>query len=249
MPKILKKIASLKQKGLAILIDPDKVNQTSLNELIINAIRAKIDLFLVGGSLISSDKMDMVLETLSKVENIPKVIFPGNGLHINSRADGILLLSLLSGRNADFLIGQHVIAAPALKRSDLEILPTAYLLIDGGKQTTASYISNTTPIPNNKPDIAIATAMAGEMLGLKLIYLDAGSGAECSVRPEMIKAVKNNISLPLIIGGGINSSSKARDAYAAGADIIVVGNATEKDPNFITELAALRNEFISENSL
>ncbi|MFT5885981.1 MAG: phosphoglycerol geranylgeranyltransferase [Arcticibacterium sp.] len=248
MPTILENIVALKQKGLAILIDPDKVDEMSLNELIINAIRAKVDLFLVGGSLISSDNMDMVLETLFSVENIPKIIFPGNGLHINKKADGILLLSLLSGRNADFLIGQHVVAAPALKRSGLEILPTGYMLIDGGKQTTASYMSGTTPIPNNKPDIAVATAMAGEMLGLKLIYLDAGSGANSPVKPNIIDAVKSNISLPVIVGGGINTTAKARQAYEAGADMIVVGNATEKDSNFIIELGALRNEFISENS-
>ncbi|MGK0138961.1 MAG: phosphoglycerol geranylgeranyltransferase [Algoriphagus sp.] len=248
MPTILENIVSLKRKGLALLIDPDKVDQISLNELIVNAIRAKVELFLVGGSLISSDNMDMVLETLSSVENIPKIIFPGNGLNINKKADGILLLSLLSGRNADFLIGQHVVAAPALKRSGLEILPTAYLLIDGGKQTTASYMSGTTPIPNNKPDIAVATAMAGEMLGLGLIYLDAGSGANSPVKPEMIEAVKRNINLPIIVGGGINTADKARQAYEAGADLIVVGNATEKDPNFIIELGVLRNEFISENS-
>ncbi|MFT7436059.1 MAG: phosphoglycerol geranylgeranyltransferase, partial [Psychromonas sp.] len=246
MPTILENIVSLKRKGLALLIDPDKVDQISLNELIVNAIRAKVELFLVGGSLISSDNMDMVLETLSSVENIPKIIFPGNGLNINKKADGILLLSLLSGRNADFLIGQHVVAAPALKRSGLEILPTAYLLIDGGKQTTASYMSGTTPIPNNKPDIAVATAMAGEMLGLGLIYLDAGSGANSPVKPEMIEAVKRNINLPIIVGGGINTADKARQAYEAGADLIVVGNATEKDPNFIIELGVLRNEFISE---
>ncbi|MFT6879775.1 MAG: phosphoglycerol geranylgeranyltransferase [Arcticibacterium sp.] len=248
MPTILENIVSLKRKGLALLIDPDKVDQISLNELIVNAIRAKVELFLVGGSLISSDNMDMVLETLSSVENIPKIIFPGNGLNINKKADGILLLSLLSGRNADFLIGQHVVAAPALKRSGLEILPTAYLLIDGGKQTTASYMSGTTPIPNNKPDIAVATAMAGEMLGLGLIYLDAGSGANSPVKPEMIEAVKRNINLPIIVGGGINTADQARQAYEAGADLIVVGNATEKDPNFIIELGVLRNEFISENS-
>lgn len=242
MSKILKEIKGLKNKGLAILIDPDKVNEASLNELIINAIRAKVDLFLVGGSLISSDNMDMVLSKLKDVENIPNVLFPGNSLHVNNKSDGILLLSLLSGRNPDFLIGQHVLAAPALKRSSLEILPTAYLLVDGGKQTTASYISNTTPIPNDKADIAVATAMAGEMLGLKLTYLDAGSGAQNPVSIEMIEAVKANIETPLIVGGGINTIEKAKSAYQAGADMIVVGNATEKDPNFIMELGALKKE-------
>ncbi|WP_341228528.1 geranylgeranylglyceryl/heptaprenylglyceryl phosphate synthase [uncultured Arcticibacterium sp.] len=249
MSKILNNIKGLKHKGLAILIDPDKVNEASLNDLIINAIRAKVDLFLVGGSLISSDNMDMVLSKLNDVKNIPNVLFPGNSLHVNSKSDGILLLSLLSGRNPDFLIGQHVLSAPALKRSNLEILPTAYLLVDGGKQTTASYISNTTPIPNDKADIAVATAMAGEMLGLKLTYLDAGSGAQTPVSLEMIEAVKANIETPLIVGGGINTIEKAKSAYQAGADIIVVGNATEKDPNFIMELGALKKELSTQKTI
>jgi phosphoglycerol geranylgeranyltransferase len=249
MNNILKQIAGLKNKGIAILIDPDKVTEASLNELIINSLRAKVDLFLVGGSLISSDNMDKVLETLKSVENIPVVLFPGNSLHINIKADGILLLSLLSGRNPDYLIGQHVLAAPALKRSTLEIIPTGYLLIDGGTQTTASYISNTTPIPNNKPDIAVATAMAGEMLGLKLTYLDAGSGAQSPVHAELIKQVRNNTSTPLIVGGGINTLKKAETALQAGADMIVVGNATEKDPNFIMELGELKKQFVTEKTL
>ena len=248
MPKVFHQIAGLKHKGIAILIDPDKVTEASLNELIINSLRAKIDLFLVGGSLISSNNMDMVLETLKSIENIPSVLFPGNSLHINNKADGILLLSLLSGRNPDYLIGQHVLAAPALKRSNLEIIPTAYLLIDGGKQTTASYISNTTPIPNNKPDIAVATAMAGEMLGLKLTYLDAGSGAQNPVHPELIKQVKQNISTPLIVGGGINTLGKAQTALKAGADMIVIGNATEKDPSFIMELGDLVRQLETEKA-
>jgi phosphoglycerol geranylgeranyltransferase len=248
MPKVFHQIAGLKHKGIAILIDPDKVTEASLNELIINSLRAKIDLFLVGGSLISSNNMDMVLETLKSVEKIPSVLFPGNSLHINNKADGILLLSLLSGRNPDYLIGQHVLAAPALKRSNLEIIPTAYLLIDGGRQTTASYISNTTPIPNNKPDIAVATAMAGEMLGLQLTYLDAGSGAQNPVHQELIKQVKQNISTPLIVGGGINTIEKAQSALKAGADMIVVGNATEKDPSFIMELGDLVRQLETEKT-
>jgi putative glycerol-1-phosphate prenyltransferase len=193
--------------------------------------------------------MDMVLDTLKRVDTIPNVLFPGNSLHINKKADGILLLSLLSGRNPDYLIGQHVLAAPALKRSDLEIIPTAYLLIDGGTQTTASYISNTTPIPNNKPDIAVATVMAGEMLGLKLNYLDAGSGAQNPVHPELIDQVKRHSSNALLVGGGINTIEKAEAALNAGADIIVVGNATEKDPNFIIQLGELAKKFKTENAI
>lgn len=240
--RTLQHIQSLRKKGLAVLIDPDCVTESRLEELILISINAQVDFFFVGGSLISSDQLQNVVSKLKEVKNIPTILFPGNSQHINSKADALLLLSLISGRNAEFLIGQHVIAAPALKRSGLEILPTGYMLIDGGKQTTASYISNTTPIPSNKPDIAVATALAGEMLGLKLIYMDAGSGAEQAISSDMISAVKNQVEIPLIIGGGINTVRKAEQAWQAGADIIVIGNATEKDPGFITEVSKIATE-------
>ncbi|WP_095533193.1 geranylgeranylglyceryl/heptaprenylglyceryl phosphate synthase [Jiulongibacter sediminis] len=239
---ILEHIRSLRKKGLAVLIDPDKVNEEQLEELILISINAKVDFFLVGGSLINSDQLENVVTKLKEVKSIPTVLFPGNSQHISSEADAILLLSLISGRNPEFLIGQHVIAAPALKRSGLEILSTGYMLVDGGRQTTASYISNTTPLPHNKPDIAVATAMAGEMLGHKLIYMDAGSGADQTISAEMISAVKKQLDIPLIIGGGINTPEKAEKAWQAGADIIVIGNATEKEPGFITEVSKIAAE-------
>ncbi|UBM59781.1 geranylgeranylglyceryl/heptaprenylglyceryl phosphate synthase [Marinilongibacter aquaticus] len=239
MTKVLDKIRKQSKKSLAILIDPDKVDEATLDEIILLSIEAKVSFFFVGGSLISSDQLDFCIQRLKEVKDIPTVLFPGNGQHVHAKADAILLLSLISGRNADFLIGQHVIAAPALKRSGLEILPTGYMLVDGGKQTTASYISNTTPLPNDKPDIAAATALAGEMLGLKILYLDAGSGAKNTVSSELISAVKNSCEIPLIVGGGIDSLAKAEKAFKAGADIIVVGNATEKDPQFISDLGQM----------
>jgi phosphoglycerol geranylgeranyltransferase len=231
-------------KSLAILLDPDKLDVYSLNHRI-EAINAyKIDYIFVGGSLITSDKLDWLLSELKTRTTAPKIIFPGHGTHINDKADGILLLSLISGRNAEFLIGQHVVSAPILKRSSLEILPVGYILINGGKPTTVSYISNTSPIPADKPDVAAATALAGNLLGLKLIYLDAGSGAENAIRPELISAVKKSIDTPLIVGGGINTIEKASAAWQAGADIIVVGNAIESNPAFLDQLAEAKAEFV-----
>ncbi len=231
------------KKSFAVLLDPDKLNLESLQERI-NAINTSaVDYIFVGGTIIGTDFMDKMLEELQEKTFVPKIIFPGNGLHINNKADGILFLSLISGRNPEFLIGQHVVSAPILKRSKLEILSTGYILVDGGKPTTASYISNTAPIPNDKPEIAVATAVAGEMLGLKLTYLDSGSGAQVPVNESMIQAVKKNTDAPLIVGGGINSLQKASKALAAGADIIVVGNAIEENPDFLFEVASLINSY------
>jgi putative glycerol-1-phosphate prenyltransferase len=227
------------KKAFAVLLDPDKLDAQTLSERIVALNSAEVDFIFVGGSLISSDNMDMILEELKEKTSVPKIIFPGNGLHINEKADGILLLSLISGRNPDFLIGQHVVSAPILKRSNLEKIPTGYMLIDGGNPTTVSYISNTFPIPNNKPDVAAATAMAGEMLGLKVIYLDAGSGAQNPVNENIISAVKKHVDVPVIVGGGLNTIAKASNALAAGADMIVVGNAIESNPAFLLEISQL----------
>ena len=175
--------------------------------------------------------------------NTPIILFPGNPLHIEPSADAILFLSLISGRNPEFLIGQHVIAAPLLKKSGLEILPTGYMLVDSGTQTTVSYISGTMPLPHDKPGVAACTAMAGEMLGLQLMYLDAGSGARRPVSPEMIAAVCSAIELPIIVGGGINSGEKAYQALKAGADMIVVGNGIEQDPDLLPQLSTVVREF------
>lgn len=225
------------KKGFAVLLDPDKLNSDSLAERIASVNNSSVDYIFVGGSLISTDNMNMVLSELAAKTAVPKILFPGNSLHVHQGADAILLLSLISGRNPEFLIGQHVIAAPLLKRSGLEILPTGYILVDGGRPTTVSYISNTTPVPADKPDVAAATALAGEMLGLHYIYLDAGSGALFPVREEMIRMVKNTISVPLIVGGGIRTPEEARKALSAGADVIVVGNAIEKDPALLSQIS------------
>ena len=231
------------KKSFAVLLDPDKLNLDILQERIEAINSSAVDYIFVGGTIIGTDFMDTLLQQLQEKTFVPKVIFPGNGLHINAKADGILYLSLISGRNPEFLIGQHVVSAPILKRSKLEILSTGYILVDGGKPTTASYISNTAPLPNDKPEIAVATAMAGEMLGLKLTYLDSGSGAQIPVSESIIQAVKKYTDTPLIVGGGINSLQKASKALTAGADIIVVGNAIEENPNFLLEVASLVNSY------
>jgi phosphoglycerol geranylgeranyltransferase len=240
--QIHNKIVSDKQnqkKGLAVLLDPDKIDFETLPDLIHDCILNKVGYFFVGGSLITNFQLVELVGFIKKYCEIPVVLFPGNSLHIEPSADGILLLSLISGRNPEFLIGQHVISAPILKNSGLEILSTGYILVDSGQQTTVSYISNTTPIPHNKPEIAACTAMAGEMLGMKLIYLDGGSGAKNPVSEKMISKVKASVELPIIVGGGINSVEKASAAFTAGADIIVVGNKIEENPNFITDLGKL----------
>jgi putative glycerol-1-phosphate prenyltransferase len=208
-----------------------------LDRVVSSALESSVDLILVGGSLLTYDHLDETLQAIKGKVDIPVILFPGSMLQLNEKADGVLLLSLISGRNADLLIGKHVIAAPYLKNSSLEILSTGYMLIESGPITTAQYISNTIPIPRLKDDIAICTAMAGEMLGLRLIYMDAGSGAEMPVPPSMISKVKENITLPLIIGGGIRTPEQALASCKAGADVIVVGNAIEKDYSCLKEIA------------
>lgn len=246
METVYQKILSNKaarRKSLAVLVDPDHVQATALEKIVKLSAQAGADYFFIGGSLITKDGLDISLDIIKKNSSIPTVIFPGSVYQINSKADAILLLSLISGRNAEMLIGKHVLAAPVLKESGLEILPTGYMLIDSGIPTTASYISNTQPIPHNKPNIAACTALAGEMLGLKLTFMDGGSGAKNPISEEMIKATRKMISGPLIVGGGIKSPEKAHNVFAAGADILVVGNAFETQPQLIQELAAAANEF------
>ncbi len=224
-------------KAFAVLIDPDKLNEQSLLSTIEIAVKAKVDFFFVGGSLVVTDTLDTMVATIKKHCSIPVFLFPGSPDQITPKADALLYLSLISGRNSELLIGQHVISAPFVKQSGLEIIPVGYMLIDGGSPTTVSYISNTNPIPSNKNDIAICTAMAGEMLGLRLIYMDAGSGALKAIPTAMIKEVAKHIQIPLVVGGGITTPDKAKENCLAGADIIVVGNAAEKDPDLITAIS------------
>lgn len=237
---IIKKSAEGK-KQFAILVDPDKENEDSLETLCELANQHKVDYLFVGGSLLTQDCLSDCIEVIKLHTQIPVVLFPGDNLQINSHADAILFLSLISGRNPDLLIGKHVISAPILKEAGLEIIPTGYMLIDGGTPSSVSYMSNTTPIPANKRDIAVCTAMAGEMLGLKLIFMDAGSGALNPVSEAVVSAVKKSIDIPLIIGGGVRSAEKAKALFDAGADVIVVGNAIEGNKELIGEIAAIIN--------
>jgi len=238
-------ILEAKQQGkkkFVVLIDPDNVRLGKLDKVLELSKSANVDYFFIGGSLVVNDMLDMVLENIKKTTEIPTILFPGNSFQLSYKADGLLFLSLISGRNADLLIGKHVISAPFLKISPLEIMSTGYMLVDGGISTTVQYMSNTTPIPATKDDIALCTAMAGELLGMKMIYMDAGSGAKNPISANMIDAVSSAIDIPLIVGGGIRTPEKAYENVKAGADVIVVGNAIEKDPQLIIEMAAAVHE-------
>lgn len=224
-------------KQFAVLVDPDKLSLDEVERLAIRASSAKVDYLFVGGSLLINNQLDQCIKVLKEKSEIPVVLFPGNTLQMSWKADAILFLSLISGRNPEMLIGRHVIAAPYLKLSPLEVLPTGYMLIESGKPTAVSYMSNSSPIPADKDDIAMCTAMAGEMLGLKLIFLDAGSGALNTVPERMVENVKKSISIPLIIGGGIRTPEHAVAICRAGADMIVIGNALENNHNILDAFA------------
>lgn len=228
-----------KEKIFALLLDPDKCDAKHLETLLPIARESNVNVILVGGSFVKND-IGSFVASIKKLSAIPVILFPGNATHFCSEADAILLLSLISGRNADFLIGNHVLASNAIKKSSLEIISTGYILIDGGVQTSVQYMSNTMPIPSNKIDIAVATALAGEQLGMKMIYLEGGSGAKNPVPIEMIKAVRSEISVPLIVGGGLKNPERVKAAWDAGADIVVVGNALEKDIEKLPNLAKRR---------
>ncbi|MGB8190978.1 MAG: geranylgeranylglyceryl/heptaprenylglyceryl phosphate synthase [Chitinophagaceae bacterium] len=226
------------QKSFAVLVDPDKVNPGMIDELSELATSAKVDYLLVGGSLVISNHLDEVVQQFKRNCKIPIILFPGSPSQVSKYADALLYLSLISGRNPELLIGQHVISAPFVKQSGLEIISTGYMVVDGGAPTTVSYISNATPLPADKNEIAMCTAMAGEMLGMKLIYMDAGSGAKKSITENMIRVVSQNVSVPLVVGGGITDPEKAYRNCKSGADVVVVGNAIEKDSSLIKEMAA-----------
>ena len=234
---IYDKFQDKSRKKLAVLIDPDKPSDAQILSIVEKAKAADVDFFFVGGSLLVTDSLDHCIKLIKANCDIPVLIFPGNSLQISKYCDGFLLLSLISGRNPEMLIGRHVIAAPYLKLYGNEIIPTGYMLIDSGKATSVSYMSDTTPIPHDKDDIAMCTALAGEMLGLKLIYLEAGSGALMPVSTSMISKVSQMIKIPLIVGGGIKTPEMAADAVKAGADVIVIGTAFEKEPEMLKKFA------------
>ena len=224
------------EKSIAVLIDPDKAPVGKLENLIKEAEKCHVDYFFVGGSHVKHDSVDDLVLELKRRSNIPVVLFPGSNKQISKYADAILLLSLISGRNPEYLIGQHVSAAFDLRDSKLEILPTSYLLIDGGKMTSVAYVSNTVPIPCDKSDLVVSTALAGKMLGQVITYMDAGSGADKTIPEEIVREVKNDVGLPLIIGGGIRTPEKAKSICEAGADVVVVGNLLEENPDKLMDM-------------
>ena len=250
--KILRSLVSKQKKGeksLAILIDPDKVEgKSKLKDLIGICNSVKVDYILIGGSLLINGSLEETIKLTKSFTSIPIILFPGSNLHIDKSADAILFLSLISGRNPELLIGQHVAAAPIIRRNQIEALSTGYMLIGDDASTTVAHISQTTPIPSSKPEIAVCTAMAGEMLGMSLIYLDAGSGAKEEVPVTFIEQVRKSISLPLIVGGGIDSSEKAKAAFKSGADVLVLGTAIEKSSGFINEIAMIRDDMNAKHS-
>lgn len=243
---IYRQLVQLKQEGrkaFAVLIDPDDISPEQASVLAQKCTDAGVDYVLFGGSIMVSDHWDDCIRRFKSVTDIPVLLFPGSPAQVCKSADALLYLSLISGRNPDLLIGQHVISAPAIKTSGLEVIATGYMVIDGGVPTTVSYMSHSAPLPHNKPDLALCTAWAGEMLGKHLIYMDAGSGAKYPVSTEMIKKVSDNIAIPLIVGGGIRDAAGLRAALEAGAQMVVVGNAIEKNPDLIAEMSAVTKQY------
>lgn len=222
-------------KMFVVLIDPDKFSEGMLDKLSLLLSVRRADMIFVGGSLVMSD-IGEVVKMLKSRFDIPVVLFPGSAQQFTEEADALLFLSLITGRNAEYLIGQHVMSSVRIKRSGVEVIPTGYMLVEGGVMTSVEYISGTQPLPRSKDDIAVATAVAGELLGLKMLYLEAGSGAKECVPESMIRAVRSSVGLPIIVGGGLRSIEDIDKAYSAGADIVVVGTAIEKIMNSDVEI-------------
>jgi putative glycerol-1-phosphate prenyltransferase len=231
------------KKSIAVLLDPDKAKGDSLDKILNVAIESKADYIFAGGSLTFSS-IDILISDIRKLCKIPVVLFPGNLLQLTLNADIILLLSLISGRNPELLIGNHVIAAPHLRNAREKLVSVGYILISCGKSTSVEYISQTEAIPQGKPEIAVATAMAGEMLGLQMIYLEAGSGASNPVPVNLVRAVRQNISVPLAVGGGITNKDEIEEIFNAGADLIILGNGCEKNPELLREACRIRDKFL-----
>lgn len=237
--KIYQDLRSRKQagkSGFAVLVDPDKVAPSDMQYLAELCNDAGVDYIFMGGSLVVDHQLDACIQRFKGESDIPVVLFPGSPAQVTPYADALLYLSLISGRNPELLIGQHVVSAPAVRASGLEVISTGYMVVDGGVPTTVSYMSHSAPIPANKPDIALCTAWAGELQGKHVIYMDAGSGAANPISEEMIHKVSAHIDIPVIVGGGITTPEKVYRNCQAGANIVVVGNAIEKDPLLIRDL-------------
>lgn len=238
----LKQLKTDGHHAFAVLIDPDSVTPDSIKYTAEKCNEAGVDLVFVGGSIMVTAHVDDCIRKFKEESSIPVALFPGSPSQVSPFADALLYLSLISGRNPDLLIGQHVVSAPNVKASGLEVISTGYMVVDGGVPTTVSYMSHSAPIPANKPDIALCTAWAGELQGKHIIYMDAGSGAKYPISTEMIQKVSSNIEIPLIIGGGIRTAEKVYENCKAGAQVVVVGNAIEKDPSLIKEMSMAAKE-------
>ncbi len=230
------------KSGFAVLVDPDKVAPADMQYMAELCNDAGVDYLLMGGSLVVDHQLEACVQRFKADSNIPVLLFPGSPAQVTPYADGLLYLSLISGRNPDLLIGQHVVSAPAVKASGLEVISTGYIVVDGGVPTTVSYMSHSAPIPANKPEIALCTAWAGELQGKHIIYMDAGSGAKNPISEEMIKKVSSHIEIPIFVGGGIKDPEKVYANCKAGANIIVVGNAIEQDPLLIKDMVQASKE-------
>lgn len=229
------------KKSLALLIDPDKASGESLDKILAGAAEYRVDYILAGGSL-TFNRIEVLIGHIKERCTIPVILFPGNLLQLSCEADAILLLSLISGRNPELLIGNHVLAAPYLRAVRHKLISTGYILINCGSRTSVEYMSQTESIPADKPEIVIATALAGEMLGLKIIYLEGGSGAASPVPAEIIRAVRENITVPVAVGGGIRTPKQIEEAYLAGADMVVLGNGVEENPGLIADACRTRDK-------
>ena len=230
------------EKSIALLLDPDKARGDSIRNILKVATDCKADYIMAGGSLAFSN-IDQLIDTIREHCSIPVILFPGNLLQLSYKADTILLLSLISGRNPELLIGNHVIAAPYLKDVRDKLVSVGYILISCGSRTSVEYISQTEAIPADKSDIVVATAMAGEMLGLSMIYLEAGSGATNTIPVPVIRAVRENISIPLAVGGGIRYMKEVEEIFEAGASLIILGNGCEKNPDLLADACSVRDGF------
>lgn len=215
--------------GFVVLIDPDKLSLAAMAPFVARCHAAGIDAFFVGGSLLHTPDMERYVLHLKSLTSLPVIGFPGSVVQVVAGLDAVLFLSLISGRNPEYLIGQHVQAAPLVRRLGVEPIATGYMLVESEALTTAQYMSGSLPLPRNKPDVAAATALAGEMLGMHLVFMDAGSGAPSPVPPALIRAVKASCQIPVIVGGGMRTPDMVRRAAEAGADFVVVGNALEDE--------------------
>ena len=227
-----------KGAGFIVLIDPDKKNDKNIDQLVEKAHQNGVDAIFVGGSIMMDRLYHKRVERIKSISEIPVILFPGGVSQLNKHYDAMLFMSLLSGRNSHYLIGEQVIAAPIVKDYGIETIPTGYLLIDGGSPTSVEVISGTKPLPSNRPDIIVSHALAAQFLGMELIYLEAGSGALNKVPEDVVKKVADEISIGLIVGGGIRTPEDANSIVNSGASFVVIGSAIEKSAELMEEFSS-----------